>query len=356
MDKLIYVLHSGNLYGTEQMALRTLTGLLRDYECVLVAPHGPVHKAAASMGIHSVAFGSNLELFSTLGRELMRRPAGAGPVVCIDTGVKQALMTRVAALIGRVKVNHVHVVHGGTDERLSYGRKKWLGRLGIRLVAVSEFVRQRLISHGCKPDNVTVIPNFQQCLGLPKRQSYLSQPSIKRVAVVSRLDPIKRVDLVINAIKAYSPLQALQFDIYGAGSEEETIRKMAADLPNVQVHGFVAQASHQIANADLLLHTCATEPFGLAILEAFEAGVLVMVPNRGGASELVTDGVDGLQFAANDSRMLAIALIKACNLNAEKLQGMADAATQKLSQQYGQQAGIASYKNLIGGQPHVQVS
>lgn len=356
MDKLIYVLHSGNLYGTEQMALRTLTGLKAEYQCVLVAPHGPVHQAATSMGIHSVAFGGNLELFATLARELMRRPAGSGRVVCIDTGVKQALMTRLAAFVGRVKVNHVHVVHGGTDERLSYGRKKWLGKLGIRLVAVSEFVRQRLISHGCDASNVTVIPNFQQSLGLPKRASYTDKPSLQRIAVVSRLDPIKRVDLVINAIKAYAPLQSLQFDIYGAGSEEQTIRQMAADLPNVHVHGFVTDASRKIAEADLLLHTCATEPFGLAILEAFEAGVLVMVPNRGGASELVKENVNGLQFAANDPRMLAKAIIKAGNLKASELQAMADAATQTLSHQYSQQTGIESYKNLIGGQHHVQVS
>ena len=39
---LIYALHSGNLYGTERMALYTATALSNDFEATILAPSGPV--------------------------------------------------------------------------------------------------------------------------------------------------------------------------------------------------------------------------------------------------------------------------------------------------------------------------
>ena len=42
MNPLIYALHSGNLYGTERMALATLAGLSGDeFAPWLIAPPGP---------------------------------------------------------------------------------------------------------------------------------------------------------------------------------------------------------------------------------------------------------------------------------------------------------------------------
>ena len=51
---------------------------------------------------------------------------------------------------------------------------------------------------------------------------------------------------------------------------------------------------------DLLVHTCAEEPFGLVVLEAFAAGVPVLVPNAGGSASLVCDGDTGFHFAASE--------------------------------------------------------
>ena len=51
-------------------------------------------------------------------------------------------------------------------------------------------------------------------------------------------------------------------------------------LQGVAVASAVAAA---IADADLLVHLCPVEPFGLAILEAMAAAVPVLVPNSGGA-------------------------------------------------------------------------
>jgi hypothetical protein len=60
--QLLYLLHSGNLYGTERMALVTLEGLRDQLQPVLFAPPGPVHAAAQAAGIATHVFNGSLDL------------------------------------------------------------------------------------------------------------------------------------------------------------------------------------------------------------------------------------------------------------------------------------------------------
>ena len=46
-------------------------------------------------------------------------------------------------LFRRRRIAHVHMVHGGAQESLSYGQKRRLNDRGVVLVAVSEYVRTR---------------------------------------------------------------------------------------------------------------------------------------------------------------------------------------------------------------------
>jgi hypothetical protein len=133
MTPLIYVLHSGNLYGTEQMALATLDGLRAEYSPLLFAPDGPVHGAAASMNIPATRFASPSGLFRTLLPHFSRHRR----LAYVATGVGQSLIGHgLGRAFGR-PMRHLHIVHGGTDERLSYGRKALLARLPVELATVA---------------------------------------------------------------------------------------------------------------------------------------------------------------------------------------------------------------------------
>jgi glycosyltransferase involved in cell wall biosynthesis len=54
------------------------------------------------------------------------------------------------------------------------------------------------------------------------------------------------------------------------------------------------QVGAALAAADIYVVPSRVEPFGIVILEAWNAGLPVIVTNRGGPPEFVTDGVDGL--------------------------------------------------------------
>jgi len=342
MRTLIYALHSGQLFGTERMALATVAGLRDQYRPVLLAPAGPLHAVAASQDIESRVTHS----LSQQAREYRSLLRGQRQAWLMTTGVSQSLLAAALAPLAKCRLAHIHMVHGGTDERLSYGRKRLLGALSIKLVAVSQFVRERLLAHGCRNDRIAVIENFSTEPIVHASQR--PQPDrVSRVAVVSRIDPIKRVDLLLSAISRESALQTLQFDVYGSGGELERLREAARTMPNVRFMGFVPDAAQRLGDYDLLLHTCPEEPFGLAILEAMARRVPVLIPNSGGVGSLVTDERDGFHFAANCPGRLAQRLLEVAALPSAKREQVAEAGFAQLYTRFSAQRGLSAYRHLL---------
>ncbi len=342
MQAIIYILHSGNLYGTERMALATLTGLEQQGRALLLAPPGPVHAEAERLGIQSRVFESSRALFGELRRVLTR----GAEFNLMATGVSHSLIAQSLAAAKRCRLRHLHMVHGGTDERLSYGRKALLNRLPVTLVAVSDFVRERLLAHGCRDEGIVVVENFLPGPA-PRQRNPAEIGPIRRVAMISRIDPIKRVHLLLDAVKRRPELGDLQFEIFGEGSDYEQLKTRAAQLPNIILQGFQADAAERLADFDLLVHTCAEEPFGLAILEGMAAGVPVLVPNAGGAGSLIEDGHTGFHFPANCSGGLANRLLELKSLPPSQLQAVVEGAGHALNTRFSPTRGLAQYAELL---------
>jgi glycosyltransferase involved in cell wall biosynthesis len=244
--------------------------------------------------------------------QLRHHLADARRLAFFATGVSHSLAMIAWNCLYRRKVAHLHLVHGGTDEVLSYGRKRRLNGMAVRFVAVSQFVRDRLCAHGVAPRQISVVENFlsdSRVARMPRRAEF-RDAGIRRAIVISRIDPIKRVDLLLDAIERRPELRRIQVRVFGTGWEFETLRDRARRCcPNVEFAGFSDRVDAELAAADLLIHLCPSEPFGLAILEAMAAGVPVLVPNRGGAGSLVDDGGNGFHFEADNPDSLAARLL-----------------------------------------------
>ena len=340
---LTYVLHSGQMFGTERMALATLDALRGRFDGVIIAPPGPLHGAARGAGLSSEVAAGRLAMLRALWRQLRRHPHSA----LLTTGVWQSAAGWVLQRLTGGRGAHLHLVHGGTDERLSYGRKRWLSGLPLRFVAVSDFVRQRLLAHGVPAERIEVVGNFLPA-GPTVQRAPFSQDGVRRVLMLSRLDRIKRVGLLFDALERMPGLGALQFDVYGSGEEAALLRERARRHPNVTLHGFVPDASAALAGADLLLHTCPEEPFGLVLLEAFAAGVPVLVPNSGGAGDLVHHGINGWHFSANDAIALGQQLQALTAVPASVLNSLARGGRRALAQDHDPQRQAQRYAQLAG--------
>lgn len=343
---LLYMLHSGNLYGTERMALATAEGLSDKFECVILSPDGPVQAEATRIGLKAQSFSSAFELAQLI------RPtfAKSKNLAVIATGVAHSLAAISLNAVYRRRMAHLHVVHGGTDERLSYGRKQLLNRSSALLVAVSSFVKERLIANGSCEKKIHVIENFlpnsrvSDCL----RRASFSLGGVRKIVVISRIDPIKRVDLLLTAMDHEPLLSNLQIRVLGTGWELESLRARAGRThPNITFAGFTADVEKELADADLLVHMCPAEPFGLAILEAMAANVPVVVPDRGGAGSLVSDGVSGFRFRADDAASLSEKLLQIGRSPAAGLNRIVENARLLLGTRFAATARINDYCSLL---------
>ena len=343
---LIYALHSGNLYGTERMALATACGLAAQFRPVIMAPPGPALEETNRLGLQGVPFSGALQFAASL-RRLLSRPKR---VVFLATGVMHSSVYLALNQLYRRGTSHIHLVHGGAEERLSYGRKKKLNGRPVRFVAVSSYVRERLIANGVNAGQISVVENFLPDLQIntaPRRAPF-QKPGIRRVIVISRLDAEKRVDVLLDALERHPDLREFEFHVYGSGWDAEALRQRAgsANLP-VKFAGFSTQIASELAASDLLLHLCPTEPFGLAILEAMAARVPVLAPDAGGAGSLVTDEISGFHFHANDPDHLANRLQYVNGLAVSRLNQVICESQRSLRNRFSEQVGIGEYRRLI---------
>ncbi len=356
---LLYILHSGNLYGTERMALATLEGL-DDYATrVVVAPKpsetASVTEAARAAGYRTVTFHTRWQLFRGVLPWFLRHST----IDVIGVGVGSSMICHALGRLLGVRLRQLQVAHGGTDDAWSYASKKPLNAIPIGVVAVSEFVRQKLMQYGVRADSIRVIDNFlsRSQLGEYSRRAPYDGAGARpprqarvRVAVVSRVDKIKKIDLLIDAVETHG-LADFQFDIYGTGTELAALETRSASLPNVRFHGYVSDVKNRLAEADVLLHLCPVEPFGLVILEAFLTGLVVVVPDAGGAGSLVDDGVTGLRFGADRPDEIAAVLERFRTLPPARMQALADAGAAALEQRFSQAEGIRRYRQALASTP-----
>lgn len=100
----------------------------------------------------------------------------------------------------------------------------------------------------------------------------------------------------------------LRLTIAGSGPLEKDVRKWAAATPAVDAVGLLSpdDCARLLSTARAAIVPSEwPEPFGLAVVEAFAAGVAVIAPAHGSFPELITHGVDGLLYQPGAADALA---------------------------------------------------
>lgn len=172
------------------------------------------------------------------------------------------------------------------------GRKKSAGLralyLGTELcsdatIAVSDTVRERLEKWGVPGRKITVIPNgvdfsrvtFDAEARERVRGEHSIPPGSFVVGVLGRLDPVKRYNMVIEAV---APLlgDERKLLIVGNGQEYARLERTALDS-GAEKHVIFAGERHDVGAVlsalDLLVSASSQETFGLSVLEALANGL-----------------------------------------------------------------------------------
>jgi glycosyltransferase involved in cell wall biosynthesis len=230
-----------------------------------------------------------------------------------------------ANLVGRVvgRLAGVPVVISG--ERTMGMESRWrylLNRVTLsmadRVVCVSErvaaFCAQRI---GLGPEKTVVIPNgvdLPELDRLPDRETArrgLGLPAKGMwVGTVARLDPVKRLDVLLEALAGLDDVRAL---IVGYGPEEERLKEMAERLglgERVWFVGYQKDVWPWLAACDVFALSSDWEGMPNAVLEAMGLGLPVVATAAGGTPDAVIDGATGLLVPTGDSAALAAALAR----------------------------------------------
>lgn len=175
------------------------------------------------------------------------------------------------------------------------------------------------------------------------------------IGVVSRLEPIKGMDLVVPAFaevrKRFPDVQLL---VVGDGSLRAAMEQQAMALGCDDAVTWAGrqpqeELSQYYSRMDIVLMPSRSEGFGLTAIEAMAHGCVVVASDIGGLPEVVRDGVCGLLHRSEDVRDMAE---KICSLIASSelyrsLQKNALQHVQKFSFQRYASAVCDLYERLI---------
>lgn len=173
-----------------------------------------------------------------------------------------------------------------------------LRRVDINVVP-STFLQQVFETFDVRAD---VIPNI---IDLELFAYRPRTPLTPRLLCTRNFEPLYNVGCVLNA---FALVQARYADatltLVGAGSQEQTLRRMVAErrLRHVEFVGPVppAEISRHYAAADIYVQTPDIDNMPTSVLEAFASGCAVVSTRAGGVPAILTDGVHGLLAPCGD--------------------------------------------------------
>jgi len=141
------------------------------------------------------------------------------------------------------------------------------------LIANSENVRRR-IQYYLNQEAIVIYPPCDTARFIWRGQDnyYLS---------MGRLDPLKRVDLIIQA---FLKMPDKRLIITSGGSELQQLKKLAKNAPHIQFTGWLddAQLADLVGHAIATVYLAKNEDFGMSPLESMAAGKPVIGVAEGG--------------------------------------------------------------------------
>jgi glycosyltransferase involved in cell wall biosynthesis len=178
----------------------------------------------------------------------------------------------------------------------------WQDRSVVRrFIALTSFMAKRLVDAGIAADRISIKPN---CVIAPSVSADI--PKQGYVVYSGRLSIEKGL---LTLFEAWRRLPQTRLKVVGDGPLREQLSEMIRkDCLPIELLGYLppSEAQKVVAHADLqVVPSQWFEGMPLVVLEAWSLGTAVLVSRIGGLREMVSSGVDGMNFEPGDPADLA---------------------------------------------------
>jgi sugar transferase (PEP-CTERM/EpsH1 system associated) len=206
----------------------------------------------------------------------------------------------------------------GQESRFRYALNRLTIPLTDQVLCVSQQVADFVVQEVGIPRHKTlVVPNgidVRNFEHLPAKQQAraMLRLSFERMLIgtVARLDPVKRLDVLLQAMQSLSDVYAV---VVGDGPERAQLEAMSERsglAGRVHFAGQQDEVRTWLAALDVFVLSSDWEGMPNAVLEAMAAGLPVVATAIGGMPQLVVDGVTGLLVPPRDPDALARAITR----------------------------------------------
>lgn len=146
-----------------------------------------------------------------------------------------------------------------------------------------------------------------------RKSNHLSD-SVALICSVSRVQPSKGIDLLLQAIARLSDKYPIFAVIVGSIVDQSYMDVLTAMVDklgiseNIQFIGHHPYPELWMATSDIVVQPSLSEGFGMTIAEAMALGKPTIATNSGGPSEIISSGHNGILVEPNNARALADAI------------------------------------------------
>jgi len=324
MPRVLQVVLSLDTGGTERLVIDICTRLqprFRMAVCCLDRQGALAHELT-DRGIEVIALHRSAGFRPSVGYRIAQVAERHQAAVVHCHQYSPFVYGRIATLC-RPRLKLVFTEHGRlSDDPPSLKRRMvnpLLGRLPASLYSVSGVLRDSMIAEGFPDRRIEVIHNgvdpgpgatiFDRRRA--RRELGMSEETFL-VGTVARLDPVKNLDMLVEAFAGVrTALANGLLIIIGDGPERrrlENLARAAGVADAVRFLGHRGDVRRLLPAFDVYVNSSISEGVSLTILEAMATNLPVVATAVGGTPEVVADGVTGLLVPARQPAALASAL------------------------------------------------
>ena len=222
------------------------------------------------------------------------------------------------------------------------------------IVVPSESVAQAAVERSHVPSEKIVIisnaidPADFADLAIASERKTLFESRPVPIGFIGRLDPIKRVSDLIEAVAHLDG--RVHLHVFGDGPERPRLERQIAALgipSRVTLHGSVPHPGDALRQIALLVLPSEAEGFGLVLIEAMAAGIPVVATDAPGIRNVATHNVTALLVPVGNPTALADAIKELLGSSALRHR-LITSASAEVGRKFTWTAVLPRYRELLG--------